>query len=94
MTKMQWRYHSCLQWLRRNRWAISEIFIVSILAIFLGIVTTCHARKIEASFEGYQFKGIYASKNGFEVLYQKDDQIFSAIFPDKSHAECFAEAIK
>ncbi len=60
----------------------------------IGFITTCHTRKIEASFEGYQLKGIYSSNNGFEVLYQKDGQILSAIFPDRSHAEYFAEVFK
>jgi hypothetical protein len=80
--------------MRRHRRDIAELIAAALFALFLGVITTFHTRKIEASFKGYQLKGIYSSNNGFEVLYQKDGQVLSAIFPDRSHAEYFAEAFK
>jgi hypothetical protein len=94
ISRYQWHKENCLKWMRRHRRDIAELIAAALFALFLGFITTCHTRKIEASFKGYQLKGIYSSNNGFEVLYQKDGQVLSAIFPDRSHAEYFAEVFK
>ncbi len=94
MTKAQWRKASRQKWIRMHRRDIAELVAAVIFALILGFITTCHARKIEASFNGLQLKGIYSRNNAFEVMYQNGDQVSSAFFPDREHAEYFAEAIK
>ena len=76
ISRYQWHKENCLKWMRRHRRDIAELIAAALFALFLGFITTCHTRKIEASFKGYQLKGIYSSNNGFEVLYQKTARSF------------------
>lgn len=82
MTRAEWRKAKAFMWIRKHWSAVLEIILAAILAIALGLLSTCNVQKIADSL------------NGYCVIYEKADQVFESEFPDKAHAEYFAEALR